>query len=112
MTKRKAKYIPLPSTWNLPKYRFGQLTREGYIVGMEYRPPGFQISVDAEGEWFYWVTKSLESDDLSSCDESNIELLSSEEMQSLVADEIEFHKHRIAALVQQLKITEKEHYAK
>ena len=102
--RRKQKFIIIPSVYKEPKYRFGQLVKQGLIIGMEYYPPNLKIATEKDEEWHYWILEEEtdESTNLNMFTESEIEPLSLEDLQALVKDEIEFHQRSIAALKDQL----------
>ena len=101
---RKQKSIIIPSVYKQPKYRFGQLVKQGRIIGMEYYPPDLKIATQKEEEWSYWILEEEtdESTGLNMFAEIEVEPLSLEDLQTLVKDEIDFHQRSIAALKEQL----------
>ncbi|QKQ75587.1 hypothetical protein [Nostoc sp. TCL240-02] len=102
--RRKQKFIAIPSVYKQPKYRFGQMVKQGRIIGMEYYPPDLVKITDETEEWRYWLLENDEEIlDLNMLAESEIEPLTSEELQAVVKDEIEFHQRSIAALREQIK---------
>lgn len=100
--RRKQKSIIIPSIYPQPKYRFGQIVKQGRIIGMEYFPPDMKISDSKDEQWYYWVSEDEDSMDLNQFNEAQIEPLSPEELQTLVKDEIDFHNSCIAVLKEQL----------
>lgn len=102
--RKKQKSIIIPSVYKQPKYRFGQLVKQGRIIGMEYYPPDLSRMTNQKEEWSYWVLAEEieESTDLNMFAEAEIEPLATEDLQTLVKDEIEFHTRSIAVLKEQL----------
>ncbi len=95
--------IILPSTWTPPKYRFGQMVKQGQIVGMEYYPPGsYRACQHGEG-WIYWILLDQNADDTESFGESSLRPLNPEELHTLIEAEVKSHTTRVAALKEQLE---------
>ena len=95
-------HITLPNTWTPPKYRFGQMVKQGQIVVMEYYPPGsYRASQHGEG-WVYGVAEP-DSEDTEHFPESCLRPLNPEELQALITEEIESHSQRVAVLKEQLE---------
>lgn len=89
--------IKIPSDWTPPKYNFGQMVRQGEIVGMENH---------FDAGWHYWVRPDANSEDTQSYPEFQINPFSPEELRALLHSEIQFHQSKITALVEQLKRVE------
>ena len=99
-------HITIPSTWTPPKYRFGQLVKQGEIVGMEYYPletNRTQYRNQHGKGWMYSVLPSPCSCDTETFGESSIKPLTPEELHALIALEIKSHATRVAALKEQLE---------
>lgn len=100
--RRKQKFIAIPNVYPQPKYRFGQIVKQGRIIGMEFFPPDMKISDGEDEKWHYWVSEDEDSLGLKQFSETEIEPLTAEELQTLVKDEIDFHNSCIAVLKEQL----------
>ncbi|QKQ75609.1 hypothetical protein [Nostoc sp. TCL240-02] len=101
--RSRQKFIAIPSIYPQPKYRFGQIVKQGRIIGMEFFPPDMKIADEREEQWHYWLLEDKESLDLNMFPESKIEAFTSDELEALVKDEIEHHQRSIAALREQIK---------
>ncbi|MFB2769818.1 hypothetical protein ACE1AT_11095 [Pelatocladus sp. BLCC-F211] len=93
--RKRKQTVVIPSTWETPKYCFGQRVKQGIIIGMEY-------FVDVEHGWKY-VCSDPNSEDYEVCDEPDIETYEPQELHALIKDEIVFHKSKIVALTEQLE---------
>lgn len=102
------KSISLPPNWKAPKYKFGQLTKSGIIIGMEFTPLGFEVTFGNEGEWSYWIVSDLNAEDSSAFLESEIELLPIDKAEALLNAEIEVYQNKLAALNHQLKLVKEQ----
>ena len=96
-------HITLPSTWTPPKYRFGQLVKQGEIVGMEYFEKGTNRALQHGEGWIYWIVFD-NSEETETFQESSIYPLNPFELHALIQAEIESHSQRVAALTEQLEL--------
>ncbi|OKH41133.1 hypothetical protein NIES2101_34735 [Calothrix sp. HK-06] len=91
--------IDIPKNWKSPKFKFGQLTTQGKIVGMNYYHSSSLID---GGEGWAYLVQSLTTEKLENIDEFKIELLSPEKIRAAIEREISFYKSQIAALEEKL----------
>lgn len=54
--------IALPPNWSQPKYRFGQLVEQGWVVGMRYYPESSALGYQ-KSEWQYQVLRDWLDDE-------------------------------------------------
>lgn len=90
--RRSRKSIPIPSTWELPKYQFGQLVKQGLILSMEYYPQNTPASEEFGVGWAYWCSDDGDANCMSKYMECEIELLSEIDIKTMIqsrAEEIE-----------------------
>ena len=96
----------IPSTWTPPKYRFGQLVKQGEIVGMEYYASGTNRAFQHGEGWLYWIALDSGAEETETFQESSIKPLNPEEIKVLIQTEIESHSQRVAVLTEQLEIVQ------
>ncbi|MEH2148602.1 HNH endonuclease [Nostoc sp.] len=97
--------IRFPSHWPRPKYHFGQLVKQGRIIGIEYQSPGTRRAFDLGLGWIYAVLLDDQGYDTDQLKESEIELASLEELENEINYEkslVEIHQSNKAALTEQL----------
>ncbi len=103
--------VPLPPTWQVPKYQFGEVTASGIVTGMQYYPRSFEITQSPESEWHYVLVDDFNSEDTFELSEKAIETLTFEQTINGINIEIEYCLEKLYLLIEQLKIARKKHNA-
>ncbi len=96
--------IRFPSHWPQPKYHFGQLVKQGRIIGIEYQPPGTRRAYDLGKGWIYAVLLDDQGYDTDQLHESEIELPSLEKLEKEINYEkslVEIHQKNLGYLDEQ-----------
>lgn len=94
--------INIPSDWDYPRFTFGELTQQGLIIGMEYKPANTQFAYQYGHGWRYTVLPDKKSDEVRHYSDDQIQTLSIAEIQQQLQAEIEEHQQQIKTLQQQL----------
>ncbi|MEH2177412.1 hypothetical protein [Nostoc sp.] len=97
--------IRFPSHWPQPKYHFGQLVKQGRIIGIEYQSPGTRRAYDLGEGWIYAVLIDDQGYDADQLKESEIKPPSLEDLQAEIDYEkslVEIHQSNKAVLTEQL----------
>lgn len=97
--------IRFPSHWSQPKYHFGQLVKQGRIIGIEYQSPGTRRAFDLGLGWIYAVLLDDLGYDTDQLKESEIELPSLEKLENEINYEkslAEIHQKNLVVLGEQL----------
>ncbi len=100
--------MALPIDWDEPKYGLGQRTKQGIIVGMDYYPAYTTAGYQIGSTWRYGVlAHPLDDADYTKyLNESEVELLSPEEVKAQVQKEIDFHVKHLQALKTEIMLSE------
>jgi hypothetical protein len=96
--------ISIPHGWDYPRFTFGQLTKQGIIIGMVYYQTGTCLAEEFGEGWYYTVSPNKHSEELHHYLENELTLLSPEESLARIQAEIEQHQNQIKSLTQQLSI--------
>ncbi|AUB44676.1 hypothetical protein COO91_10914 (plasmid) [Nostoc flagelliforme CCNUN1] len=75
---------------------------DGIILGLYYYPSGTELAEQFGGGWRYALMPNKNSEELFHFQESQIQLLSPQELFSHIRAEIDFYQQQIAILQQQL----------
>ncbi|WP_174711375.1 HNH endonuclease [Nostoc sp. TCL240-02] len=98
--------IRFPSHWPQPKYHFGQLVKQGRIIGIEYQSPGTRRAFDLGKGWIYAVLLDDLGYDTDQLKESEIEPPPLSVLQAEINYEkslVEIHQNNKAVLTEQLE---------
>jgi hypothetical protein len=83
-------------TWKQPLFTVGQRTQQGRIIGINY-------STQKQGEgWYYTILINETSGQVVHLPETQIPLLSKQEIEAKILAEIDSHLTRLAVLQQEL----------
>jgi hypothetical protein len=96
-TKAILPSIPLPPNWSQPKYRFGQLVEQGWIVGLKYYPEASALGYQ-KSEWQYHVLPNWVDSGGDIIPESKIKPYPPEKMNEELQTEINIHLRQIENL--------------
>ncbi|MBU7583085.1 MAG: hypothetical protein KAF91_09275 [Nostoc sp. TH1S01] len=94
--------ISIPKDWKYPKFWLGQRTKQGLIIGLEYKPVDTQLAYEYGNSWRYTVLPDKHSDEVRHYSDDQIQTLSIAEIQAELQAEIEEHQQQIKVLEQQL----------
>jgi hypothetical protein len=81
--------------WDYPRFTFGQLTKQGIIIGMVYYQTGTYLAEEFGEGWYYTVSPNKHSE---------LTLLSPEESLARIQAEIDCYRQQIKSLTQQLSL--------
>ncbi|MBD2771209.1 hypothetical protein [Iningainema tapete] len=88
--------IPLPPNWAPPKYQFGQLTQQGWIIGMRFYPEYSALGYSYRNSgWQYEVIRSWLETDTEIISESSVRLYEDEEAKAELQAEINLLQRQI-----------------
>jgi hypothetical protein len=99
-----SKVVTIPNHWTLPKFSFGQRTKQGVIVGIQYYPPNNLLTGLCNESWRYAVLDKNDFSEVSHLEEQKIQPLTSLELRAELQAEIETCQIEIAIRQQQLEI--------
>ena len=71
--------INVPDKWRGLKYRLGQKTVHGEIVGFIYHPPGSKRASESGERWSYFMLESSQSDEIETYFEDEIGIIPKEQ---------------------------------
>jgi uncharacterized membrane protein len=94
--------ISIPKNWDCPRFTFGQRTKQGTIVGIEYYALDSCLAQRYGSGWRYTVIPDKNSEELFHYHEEQLQQLSPQELQAQIIAEIEEHQQQIKVLQQQL----------
>ncbi len=97
--------IRFPSHWSQPKYHFGQLVKQGRIIGIEYQSPGTRRAFDLGKGWIYAVLLDDLGYDTDQLHEPEIKPPSLEQLQAEIEYEkslAQIHQKNLVVLDEQL----------
>lgn len=107
MPEETAKAIYIPGHWDVPKYQFGQLVKQGRIIGLEYQPPETKRGYDLKERWIYSVLMNDEYE-VECFSESSIEPASPQDLKQEIAYQkilTDIRQKNLAAFQEQLQET-------
>lgn len=96
--------ITIPRGWGYPKYTFGQRTKQGIVVGIEFIPADSAIAHEGGAGWQYGLLRDKKSKDIEYLAENEIEPLSAKESEQEILNEIDAHLNEVAILQAQLGV--------
>ncbi|YAG17022.1 hypothetical protein NSTC745_06407 [Nostoc sp. DSM 114161] len=99
------KFLRIPSHWESPKYRLGQMVKLGRIIGVEYQLPATKRAYDLGEGWIYTVLVDDEEYETQNVKESDIEPVSLEQLQAEIERQqtlVALHQKNLAVLLKQL----------
>lgn len=94
--------ITIPRGWGYPRFTFGQRTKQGIVVGIEYIPSDSLIAKEGSSGWQYGLLPDKNSKDIIYLSESQIQQLSPKESEEEILNEIDAHLNEVAILQAQL----------
>ncbi|MBD6620028.1 hypothetical protein FNW02_30590 [Komarekiella sp. 'clone 1'] len=86
----------MPRTWKQPLFAIGQRTQQGRIIGINY-----STQKQSEG-WYYSVLVNETSGQVVQLPETQVRLLSKQEIEAKILAEIDLHLARLTILQQEL----------
>jgi len=95
--------IPIPHGWKYPRFTLGQRTEEGIIIGIKYYPSDSLLAHEYESGWRYVVMADINSLDEENRLENEIQLLTPQELKTLLEAEIAKYLHQVELLTYELK---------
>lgn len=95
--------ITIPRGWGYPKFTFGQRTKQGIVVGIEFIPSNTAIAKENEAGWKYGLLPDKNSKDIVYLPESEIQQLSASESEEQILTEIDEHLNQLTILQEQLR---------
>lgn len=84
MPEETVKVIHIPGHWSPPKYYFGQLVKQGRIIGLEYQPPETKRGYELKQRWTYSILMDDEYE-VECFPESSIEPASPQDLRRQIA---------------------------
>jgi hypothetical protein len=94
--------ITIPRGWGYPRFTFGQRTKQGIVVGVEYIPSDSLMAKEGSGGWQYGLLPEKNSKDIIYLPEEKIQQLSLKESEEEILSEIDAHLNEVAILQAQL----------
>ncbi|MBW4617188.1 MAG: hypothetical protein KME21_28935 [Desmonostoc vinosum HA7617-LM4] len=94
--------ITIPRGWGYPKFTFGQRTKQGTVVGIEFIPADSLIAKTSCAGWYYGLLPDKDSPDIIYLTEDEIQQLSPSESTEEILTEIDNHLNQLAILEAQL----------
>ncbi|MEH1817784.1 MAG: hypothetical protein V7L31_01575 [Nostoc sp.] len=98
-----SKVVSIPNHWISPKYSFGQRTKQGVIVGIQYYPPNNLLTGLCKESWRYAVLDKNDISEVSHLEEQNISPLTPSELRAELQAKIEAYQIEIVSRQQQLE---------
>jgi hypothetical protein len=95
--------ITIPRGWGYPRFTFGQRTKQGIVVGIEFVPSDSLIATESGAGWQYGLLPDKNSKDIVYMSESEIQQLSPQESEKQILSEIDEHLNQVAILQAQLE---------
>ncbi|MBE9039051.1 hypothetical protein [aff. Roholtiella sp. LEGE 12411] len=86
----------MPRTWKQPLFAIGQRTKQGKIIGINY-----STQKQSEG-WYYTILINENSGQLVQLAETQVHLLSKQDIEAKILAEIDLHLSRLAVLQKEL----------
>ncbi|MBD2468801.1 hypothetical protein [Nostoc sp. FACHB-145] len=96
--------ITIPRGWGYPRFTFGQRTKQGIVVGIEFVPSDSLIAKESGAGWQYGLLPDKNSKDIIYLPEDEIQQLSPQESEEEILTEIDKHLNQVAMLQAQLGI--------
>jgi hypothetical protein len=97
------KFVSVPNYWTSPKYSFGQRTKQGVIVGIQYYPPNNLLTGLCNESWRYAVLNKNDFSEVSHLEEEKIFPLTPSELRAELQAEIKMYQIEIVIRQQQLE---------
>lgn len=95
--------ISIPQGWQYPRFSFGQRTEQGVIIGMKhYSDDTFLANEYGEG-WRYVLLRDKNTEDEEHHLESELKLLTPQELRAEIEAEIQKRLRQIELLTSELK---------
>ncbi|WP_341530281.1 hypothetical protein [Nostoc sp. UHCC 0302] len=95
--------ISIPKGWKYPHFTLGQRTDEGLIIGIKYYPQGSLLAHQYGDDWRYVVMPGNNSKNEQSHTENELQLLTPQELKTLLEAEIKKRLYQIELLTYELK---------
>lgn len=96
--------ITIPRGWGYPKFTFGQRTKQGMVVGIEFIPSDSLIGKEGVAGWQYGLLPDKNTKDIVYLREDEIQPLSAKESEQEILNEIDAHLNEVAILQAQLGV--------
>ncbi|MCC5602254.1 hypothetical protein [Nostoc favosum] len=97
-----SKVVTIPNYWTSPKYSFGQRSKQGVIVGIQYYPPNNLLTGLCNESWRYALLDKNDFSEVSHLEEEKIHLVTPSELCAELQAEIEAYQRKILILKHQL----------
>ncbi|MFN6565299.1 MAG: hypothetical protein RMY28_036610 [Nostoc sp. ChiSLP01] len=95
--------ISIPKGWQYPRFTFGQRTERGQIIGMKYYAKDTYLADEYGGGWRYILLADKNREDEEYCIEDELELLSPQELKTVLEAEISNNLRQVELLKHELK---------
>lgn len=95
--------ISIPKGWQYPRFTFGQRTERGVIIGMKYYAEDTYLADEYGAGWRYILLPNKNNEDEEYCIENELELLSPQELKTVLEAEITNHLRQVQLLKHELK---------
>ncbi|MDZ8106719.1 MAG: hypothetical protein RM338_14030 [Nostoc sp. DedQUE12a] len=95
--------ISIPKGWQYPRFIFGQRTERGAIIGMKYYAQDTYLANEYGEGWRYILLRDKNHEDEEYCMEDDLELLSPQELKTVLEAEISNHLRQVELLKHELK---------
>lgn len=95
--------VSIPKGWQYPRFTFGQRTERGQIIGMKYYAEDTYLADEYGEGWRYILLKDKNREDEEYCIENELELLSPQELKTVLEAEISNYLRQVELLKHELK---------
>lgn len=95
--------ITIPRGWGYPRFTFGEHTKQGVVVRIEFIPSDSLIGKEGLSGWQYGLLTDKNSKEIIYLSESEVEQLSPLETEEQILSEIDEHLNQLAILQAQLE---------
>ncbi|AFY45759.1 hypothetical protein [Nostoc sp. PCC 7107] len=99
--------ISIPKHWGYPSFTFGQRTKQGIIIGLQYHSPVCQLAHKYGYGWHYALMQHKHSSKVEHYSDEQLQALSIEEVKSQLQTEIDLHQLQVMMLQEQLTAIKK-----
>ncbi|ABA24986.1 hypothetical protein Ava_B0275 (plasmid) [Trichormus variabilis ATCC 29413] len=96
--------ITIPRGWGYPRFTFGQRTKQGTVVGIEYISSDSLIGKEGNAGWQYGLLPDKNSKDIVYLKEEEIQPFSAKESEEKNLNEIDAYLNEVAILQAQLGV--------
>ncbi|AUB43115.1 hypothetical protein COO91_09273 (plasmid) [Nostoc flagelliforme CCNUN1] len=95
--------ISIPQGWKYPHFTLGQRTQQGIIIGIKYYPSDSFLARESDEGWHYVVMPDINSESEENRLENELELLTPQELKTLLEAEIAKHLYQAELLTYELE---------